>query len=160
MPELFVLRAKPVVVVTARDVKLMVRVALLVRSTPMPAAFLLTVVAANEMLAFEPSMSMPLPPGFVMDVAPGTVTGPPPVPCRKPTPVLPDVVIDAKVRVPAELFCKEIASLPPVTVVAPKLRSAVVVPIRMPCVVLPETLVLPNENAPTPESATPARLMP
>ena len=81
MPELFVMRANPVVVVELSDAKLIVRVALFVRSTPLLAlAPLLTVVAAKEMLAFEESILMPLPTGFVMLVAPVTLTRPPPVP--------------------------------------------------------------------------------
>ena len=80
VPELFVLIANPVVVVELSEVKLIVRAALFVRSTPMPAAFLLTVVAAKEMLAFDESMSIPLPPGFVIVVVPVTLTAPPPAP--------------------------------------------------------------------------------
>ena len=102
VPELLVFSAKAFVVVTVSDVKPMVRVALFVRSTPMlPVAPLLTVVAANERLAFEPSMSMPMPVGLVMVVAPVTFVAPPPTACRKPTPLLPETERVPKVRVPA-----------------------------------------------------------
>ena len=78
-------------------------------------------------------------------------------------PLPPETPRVPKVRVPVELFCKETPSVPPVTLVLPKLMSAVVVPMRMPCVVEPETEVEPKENElpPAPsESATPERLMP
>ena len=77
VPELFAFNPMPTELVMASDVKLMVRPALLVRSTAVPAKFLLTVVAANDKLAFEVSMSMPLPPGVVIVVAPVTLTAPP-----------------------------------------------------------------------------------
>jgi hypothetical protein len=54
VPELLVRSAKAFVVVELSCVKAMVRVALLTRLTPMlPVEPLLTVVAANERLAFE-----------------------------------------------------------------------------------------------------------
>ena len=78
MPEAFALIANPVVVVELSEVKLIVRVALFVRSTPTPPVVFVTVVPAKEMLAFDESMSMPLPPGLVMVVVPVTLTAPPP----------------------------------------------------------------------------------
>src|ERR1700749_2666038 len=88
--------------------------------------------------------------------APLTVTLPPPAPCRKASPDPPETPSVPKVRVPEELFWKLTPSVPPVTLVLPKLMAAVVVPTSMPCVVEPETVVEPNETVP----AMPARLMP
>ena len=66
-------------------------------------------------------------------------------------PLPPETPRVPKVRVPAELFCKETPSVPPVTLVLPKLMLAVVVPMSMPCVVEPETVVEPVETHVTDE---------
>ena len=98
---------------------------------------------------------------LVSVAAPETVTLPPPTACRKALPEPPETASAPKVRVPPELFWNEMLSVPPVTEVLPKFRSAVVVPMSMPCVVEPETLVVPREKAlpPAPsESATPEKL--
>src|SRR5438067_5603448 len=88
--------------------------------------------------------------------APVTVTFPPPAPERKAMPEPPETPSVPKVRVPEELFWNEMPSVPPVTEVLPKAMAAVVVPIRMPVVVLPETVVEPNETVPV----RPVRLIP
>ena len=73
---------------------------------------------------------------------------------------MPDVVIVPNVRTPEELFCNEIASVPPVTDVFPKLAVTVDPETRMPCVVMPERVVLPNATVPpTVVSETPAPVL-
>ena len=141
-------RPAPFAVVTASEEKETVSPVLLVRLTPVPALLLPTVVAAKERLAFELSTLMPTPAGLVMVVAPVTLTAPPPLACRNPTPLLPEVVMAPKVRVPAELFPRMMASVPPVTEVLPKLMLAVLEPTETPCVAEPETEVEPKATVP------------
>ena len=144
VPELLVLSAKALVVVTLSVVKLMVRVGLFVRSTPMlPVAFLLTVVAANERLAFELAMLMPVLTGLVMVAAPVTFVAPPPPAWRKPAPLAPETESVPKVRVPAGLFWRLMPSVASVQEVLPKLMLAVEPVTRTHCVVGSTTNVPP-----------------
>ena len=65
---------------------------LLAIGRPVPALEpLLIVVEAKVTAVVDEAMLMPMPPGFVMLVAPVTVVVPPPTACRKPTPVPPVV---------------------------------------------------------------------
>ena len=104
------------------------------RLTPIPAdAPLFTLVAPNvtEVPLARASMLIPVPPGFVMVVAP-IVALPPPTECKRPTPLLPLTDSEVNVRVPAELFWRDTPSVPPLTLVMPKFIFAVDVPIKMP----------------------------
>jgi hypothetical protein len=67
----------------------------------------------------------------------------------RPTPAVVVIVVDANVRVPPPVpVCSEMPSVPAVTVVAPKVRLALLPETRMPCVVVPEIVVGPKPNVP------------
>ncbi|MCE7958618.1 MAG: hypothetical protein DYH06_11875 [Acidobacteria bacterium ACB2] len=107
-------------------------VVLFARLTPVPEdAPLSTRTCANERADVFPWMSMPVPPGFVNVALPRTVTAPPPLAWRNPTPLLPLVTIVPNVRVPEELFWREMASVPPPRLTRPKERFPVEVVTRI-----------------------------
>lgn len=88
-------------------------------------------------------MSIPVPVGLVIIAAPVTLTFPPPFALRNPMPLFPETASVPNERVPEELFCSEIPSVPPEQLVLPKLTFAVEAVIEMHCVVLPARVVPP-----------------
>ena len=110
---------------------------------------LLMVVPANVTAAFEFAMLIPAPVGFVIVVAPVTLTVPPPTACKNPIPDPPEIESVPNVRVPLELFCRDTPSVPPDTLVFPKSIFAVEPLTRIPwlaglvIVVPPVTVIVP-----------------
>lgn len=94
----------------------------------------------NVTAVVESWISIQLEPGLVNVARPETVVVPPPTPWINESPEPFVTVIVPKERVPAELFCSDMPSVPAVMLVFPKLMLPVDVPTKIPCV--PEPIVV------------------